>query len=259
MKFDKLFLALFLVLVFVPFHTSSAQQSVTPGCYDSGGLSQKPMYPVPPVGQNCPPGTYLVGSNGYDSGNSVDNKLSYTPLEPLPGQSPKAPANFCDSLNLFFKVFIYLGGMLAVVFLVLGGITYMVSEVVDKRSAARGRIQAAIVGLLILLGAYIILFTVNPKLVTVCSMLSPSGPGFVSQTPGSTSINAPTIAELTKACKAASPDNLASVIPAGGSVPVGCRIVPSCDSLWRAVGSCCDVVRDPTSNSEGLTCGRAIR
>ena len=47
--------------------------------------------------------------------------------------------------------------------LVWGGIIYMTSEVMDKRDLARKRIQAAVWGLVLLLGAYIILNTINPR------------------------------------------------------------------------------------------------
>lgn len=113
--------------------------------------------------------------HAQSDGTLVDGNIKYVPLEPLssnPYQQP--PQNFCDMLNLLFRVFIYVGGMLAVLYLVIGGITYMVSEVVDKRSKARSRIRAAIYGLLILLCSWIILNTINPQLVNSCNLLAPA-------------------------------------------------------------------------------------
>jgi hypothetical protein len=104
----------------------------------------------------------------------VQNNLSYTPLEPLSPSGSKPNPNFCDIVNLLFRVFIYVGSMVAVLFLVLGGIGYMVSEVVNKRVQARKRIQSSIYGLLILLCSYLILNTVNPQLVKSCNVLAPT-------------------------------------------------------------------------------------
>ncbi len=178
MKFKKLFLIFLLLLVFTPLHVSNAQYT-TPGCYTTtNGILVR-------LGNTSADGTCPQGSrigDGGTAGVTVPNNLSYTPLEPIPGQAG-APVDFCSLLNLLFKVLIYLGGMLAVLFLVLGGITYMVSEVVDKRSVARDRIKAAVIGLLILLGAYLILFTVNPNLVNACHVLAPTSTGVYYQPP----------------------------------------------------------------------------
>jgi hypothetical protein len=179
----KNILLTFFAIFAVTFAPTFVQAQTTPGCWDSGGMNTSgPMYPVPPVGQKCPDGTYLVSPSGY-GGTNVNNNLSYTSLEPLSSSQSSGSTDFCQTLNFIFKALIYLGGMLAVLFLVLGGITYMVSEVVDKRSAARERIKAALWGLAILLASYIILNTVNPQLVKACNVLNPSGPGILSQAP----------------------------------------------------------------------------
>jgi hypothetical protein len=67
-----------------------------------------------------------------------------------------------------FNILLSLGAMIAVVTLVLAGITYMISEVVDKKSAARRRINAAFIGLGLLLTSWLILYTINPNLVKLC-------------------------------------------------------------------------------------------
>lgn len=92
--------------------------------------------------------------------------LVYVPLEPLPGTTPgdAAYGSLSLYLNLVFKILISIGAMVAIITLVLGGITYMVSEIVDKKSEAKRRIQAAILGLLLLLTCWLILYEINPKL-----------------------------------------------------------------------------------------------
>ncbi|MBY0472960.1 pilin [Patescibacteria group bacterium] len=159
--------------------TVSAQTA--PGCYTND--ERRTYQGMPDANGSCAkyPDSSLMSSSGRP-GAPVDNGLSYTPLEPIPGQSSSQP-NFCELLNILFKVLIYLGGMVAVLFLVLGGIAYMVSEVVDKRSAARERIKSSVIGLLILLSSYLILFTVNPNLVNACNLISPTTTGVISATP----------------------------------------------------------------------------
>lgn len=146
------------------------------GCYGHGPSTQfgtLVLVGQPDVNGHCPiqngeqPQLY-----GSDAKPLYSGSLVYTPLEPLPGQV--ANPNFCNLITLLFKYLIYIGGMVAVLFLVLGGISYMVSDVVDKRARARERIQAAVWGLLLLLSTWIILNTINPELVKVCNVLNPA-------------------------------------------------------------------------------------
>lgn len=100
--------------------------------------------------------------------------LTYVPLEPLNNASATTYNSLSAYLNLVFNILLSIGGMIAVVTLVLGGITYMVSEIVDKKSEARKRMQAAIIGLLLLLGCWLILHEINPNL-TQFSLLNLPG------------------------------------------------------------------------------------
>jgi hypothetical protein len=171
MKFKKIFLALLLPLFFTPLISSA--QFTTPGCYTTTNGTLVRLGDT--TNGTCAQGSPL-GSSG-SPGVTVPNNLPYTPLEPIPGQAAGSNATFCSLLNTLFTVLIYLGGMLAVLFLVLGGITYMVSEVVDKRSMARDRIKGALLGLLLLLMSWIILNTVNPQLIGACNMVTPTQTG----------------------------------------------------------------------------------
>ncbi len=63
------------------------------------------------------------------------------------------------------KVLIGIAAVLAMIMIVAGGIQYMTSGLVSSKEAGKHRITNAIIGLLIALGAYIILFTINPNLL----------------------------------------------------------------------------------------------
>lgn len=71
---------------------------------------------------------------------------------------------FIHDLYLFA---IGIAGVLAVGAIVIGGIMYSISGAVDKKNSAKEIIVGALWGLLLLLGSYIILRTVNPELVTL--------------------------------------------------------------------------------------------
>ncbi|HVY73085.1 MAG TPA: pilin [Candidatus Paceibacterota bacterium] len=147
--------------------------------------------PLPADG-NCPanyPTKIGLTATGQVT-TTVNGNLTYIPLEPLSSDANQAPRNFCDLLSLIFRAFIYVGGMIAVLYLVLGGISYMISEVVDKRSKARERIKAAAWGLIILLASWLILNTINPQLINACIVLAPANANGVLADPKVDSVTA---------------------------------------------------------------------
>lgn len=68
-------------------------------------------------------------------------------------------------LNLY-NIGIGIAGVLAVVMLVFGGIEYITSAVIDTKAEAKKRIWAALGGLLLALVSWLLLNTINTKLVT---------------------------------------------------------------------------------------------
>ena len=117
--------------------------------------------------------------------------LQYTPLEPLPfiNYQNQGQSSFIPGLvNGVFKILLSIGAVFAVVMIVLAGISYMTSEVAGEKNAAKKRAQAAVIGLLLLLGAYLILKTINPNLLNVSlSIPSPTNTAASSTSPTSNS------------------------------------------------------------------------
>ncbi len=68
-------------------------------------------------------------------------------------------------LNLIVQLVIGISAILAVVMIVMGGIEYMGSELISSKEAGKDRIKDALLGLLIALGAYALLNTINPSLL----------------------------------------------------------------------------------------------
>lgn len=108
---------------------------------------------------------------------------TYTFLAPLPCErgtegcneegeletfDPATSANaFGRYINLMIKLFIGICAVLAVVMIVMGGIEYMGSELISGKEAGKDRINGAVLGLLLALGAYTLLYTINPDLLDV--------------------------------------------------------------------------------------------
>lgn len=114
---------------------------------------------------------------------SVNTDTKYTPLAPLPGMGMDAngnpipfdtkstkenPCAFGQYLDIMIKIFIGISAVLAMLMIVLGGLEYMTSELISSKEHGKERIRNAILGLLIALGAYAILNTINPKLLNKC-------------------------------------------------------------------------------------------
>ncbi|MEX2052289.1 MAG: hypothetical protein WD991_01160 [Candidatus Paceibacterota bacterium] len=68
-------------------------------------------------------------------------------------------------LNLMIRLFIGLCAVLAVVMIVVGGMEYMTSELISSKEQGKTRITEALLGLLVALGAYALLNTINPDLL----------------------------------------------------------------------------------------------
>ncbi len=110
-------------------------------------------------------------------------QMTYIPLEPLPcpsGPCDQSGTNFPAFVSTIFKVLIGFGGLFAVVMIVIAGIGYMLSESALDTSKAKARAQAALWGLLLLAVSWLILWTINPKLLefnltSINNLSKPSG------------------------------------------------------------------------------------
>ena len=138
-------------------------------------------------GTTCPPGTQaatnikpssFTAGGGGGAPSDQTSLQNYVPLEPLPFMATYAQFNFSGFLTTLFKVLISAAGLIAVGALVVGGITYMVSEVTHRKVQALERVRSALWGLLILVASVLILNTVNPQLTSFNNILNPvSTPG----------------------------------------------------------------------------------
>ncbi len=119
-------------------------------------------------------------TGGGAGGVTAPVNSTYQFLAPLPCEPSKdagcdpttktlktfdATSGLVAYLNLMIKIFIGLCAVLAVVMIVVGGMEYMTSELAHTKESGKERIEHALLGLIIALGAYALLFTINPDLL----------------------------------------------------------------------------------------------
>ncbi|MFA6407563.1 MAG: pilin [Candidatus Paceibacterota bacterium] len=78
-------------------------------------------------------------------------------------------------ISTLYQFAVGISGIVAVGMIVIGGIYISVSGSVDKKSEGKDMITQALFGLALLLGSWLILNTINPKLVTNMDIPNPSG------------------------------------------------------------------------------------
>jgi hypothetical protein len=97
---------------------------------------------------------------------------NYTVLAPLPGIN--SSTNLTDYVPAMFNLLIGLSAVFAVLMIVIGGFQYMSTDAIQGKSAGKERIKNAIFGLVLVIGAWLILYTINPKLLTLDLSISPA-------------------------------------------------------------------------------------
>lgn len=95
-----------------------------------------------------------------------DFSQPYTPLTTIPGLYEEGKAtNPVAIVKGIYGLAIGIGSVIATVMIIYAGFEYMYVEAIGQKSAAKERITNAFLGLLVILGSYILLRTINPALV----------------------------------------------------------------------------------------------
>ncbi len=116
-------------------------------------------------------GVVSVGAQAVlDGGDPSGPITKYTLLEPLDKITEFDSAGNCplgDYIDTIISLLLGVVAVLAMLMIVMGGIEYMTGGPSGKQSG-KDKIQSAFLGLLLGLGAWIILNTINPKLLDLC-------------------------------------------------------------------------------------------
>jgi hypothetical protein len=98
-------------------------------------------------------------------GEDIIVSEKYTLLAPIGNFKDIKTNDIGEYFNKFLSIAIGLAGALAVVMIIIGGIEWMGTDSVFAKTEAKKRITSAILGLLIALGSYALLNTINPDLL----------------------------------------------------------------------------------------------
>lgn len=116
---------------------------------------------------------------------SADVEIKYAPPCLLPdalGGCPEIGNSIINYLIRLYSFAVGIAGILALGMIVAGAIMISVSGAVDKKKEGKDMIQSAIWGIVLLLGSYLILNTINPRITQL------SEPGIVSVSNFATSV-----------------------------------------------------------------------
>lgn len=106
--------------------------------------------------------TALVGCASIASAQTTE----YVPLTTVPGLfTAGSSTNPVTIIKGIYGLAIGVGSVIATVMLIIAGFEYMYQESITGKSQAKERITNAFLGLLVILGSYILLRTINPALV----------------------------------------------------------------------------------------------
>jgi hypothetical protein len=100
---------------------------------------------------------------------SLDNQQYLAPLPGLAGQ----PTDLGGFLKGLFQVLIIIAGLLAMIMIVLGAITYLSTDAFSGKTEGKDMMMSAIFGLILALGGWVIINTINPNLASSLSIKIP--------------------------------------------------------------------------------------
>ena len=119
---------------------------------------------------------------------SAPTPINYVPLVDLPGTATSdakgATVELATYLPGIFRLSIGIAGVLAVIMIVYGGVEYLSTDAISGKSEGKERIQNALVGLLLAIGSFVILNTINPATVEFNLNLQRPAPATPPQTGG---------------------------------------------------------------------------
>jgi hypothetical protein len=102
-------------------------------------------------------------------------ETSYRPLTPflIEGNFDTDASAIENLVNNLYALSITLAALLAVIKIIIGGVKWMMSDIVTSKEDAKKDIRTAVIGLLIVISAVLILTIINPQTATINFNLTP--------------------------------------------------------------------------------------
>ncbi|MFA6383626.1 MAG: hypothetical protein WCX17_04365, partial [Parcubacteria group bacterium] len=102
---------------------------------------------------------------------AASDPFNYTPLEKIPGSDTVEMTDFYVYINAIYKFGIWAIGIAALLMISIGGFMYITSAGNNSSmEKAKGVITDAVVGLILALTAYLLLYIINPDLVKIVKL-----------------------------------------------------------------------------------------
>lgn len=138
--------------------------------------SQQNTSNILPYGQTCPLDNSTISvttanTQSAQTGTTGSVDFSDAPLAPLPGFD--ANPDLGGFLKSLFTFLIVIAGLLAFIMIIRGGITYLTSDSFGQKGNGKEYIWNAVIGLVLALGAWVILNTINPDLASDLNIAIP--------------------------------------------------------------------------------------
>lgn len=95
---------------------------------------------------------------------ALADATGFVPLVGIPYVNTQDGGTLGDYVNGLYIAVISVAAILAVLMIIYAGVEYALSDVVTTKAKAKKRIQGAIVGLIIVVSAFLILNTINPSI-----------------------------------------------------------------------------------------------
>ena len=123
----------------------------------------------------------LLSAQPQNPGNENLGNENFVFLTNLPGVSAPSGSDFGPYVNGIVKLLIGAAGVLAVIMIIIGGLQYMTTDAVSGKQEGKEKIWKALLGLLIAIASWLILYTINPNLISTSLNLqqapTPPAPG----------------------------------------------------------------------------------
>ncbi len=99
------------------------------------------------------------------------------PLQELPGVlTPSQGADFFTYISGIVNLLIAIAAILSVIFIAIGGVKYVTTDSISGKESGKETITNALLGLLLALASWLILYTINPQLLEF-NLDPPAGAG----------------------------------------------------------------------------------
>jgi hypothetical protein len=148
-----------------------------------GGVTIAPSLPAAERELRDAPANKIQSEAIAEQNATANSSFNYTLLEKIPGVDG-TNLNLAAYLSAIYKLAIWIVGLCALFMFLIGAFMYMLSAAnTSKMGSAKEIMQDALIGLVLALTSYLILYVINPDLVNL-KLPSVSMPG-TSSTPSS--------------------------------------------------------------------------